>query len=92
MNRNQLLRYYFKLRDEAAEFSGYSRLELHLLAKVKLFPLLLDDDDNFNLETVDVAMLNNIDSVSLKLLSDQGLEIFVEAFKTLLFDTFNFVL
>lgn len=92
MERNQLLKFYFQLRDGAASFTGYSKLELHQIVKAKLFLMMADDEDNFNLDKISLEEINNQKQLSLTMLSDKGLEVFVEGFRSFCVDNFNFYL
>lgn len=92
MERNKVLKFYYQMRDGVAEFTGYSKLEIHEIAKAKLFLMLADDEDNFNLDKISLEEINTLKQLSLTMLSDKGLEIYVEAFKSFCIDNFNFYL
>jgi hypothetical protein len=78
------------LRDAVAEHTGYSKLEMHSIAKTKIVPLMLDDESNFNLDKFTIEEI--AEKPSLTMLSDDGLQIFVDAFKSFCLDNFKFSL
>lgn len=94
MDRKTKLKFYFVLRDAAANYTGYSKIEMHLFAKNKIFPLMYDEEENFMLSkyTMKKIINSNDKELSLDMLSDKGLDTFVEAFKVICNDYYNFIL
>lgn len=73
---------YFLLRDELHKNgnTGYSRVELHALAKQHILPLLVDEPGCWKDDTV---------SSSTTSLTDKGWDLFTEQFKIWAHDNFN---
>lgn len=65
-------KFYFNLRDEIAAETGYTKVELHQLAKDKILPKLFDQEECWTSRGSDYSTKN---------LSDYGWELFVEEFK-----------
>lgn len=80
--------HYFAMRDMlwANGGTGYSKLELHALAKKDIFPMLTENPDNF------VEGGKQQKEFSVTWLSEQGWESFNEEFKLWAVENFNFYL
>lgn len=76
---------YFSMRDEVYFHSstGYSKIELHELAKKVIFPKLVDDPDNF----IEGGKAQK--ELSVTWLSEQGWKSFIEEFKLFCAENFN---
>lgn len=85
--KDDLARYYFVLRDILYEDgeTGYTKNQLHDMAKRKLLPILADDGSNFD----DTVELTHKDWMTTKWLSKLGWQRYIEAFKAWSFENFN---
>lgn len=79
-----LRKQYFALRDQLYLTNiGYTKLELHKLAKDHIFSKLIEDPDNF----IDGGKHQN--ELSVTWLSEKGWRIFIEEFKQFAAENFN---
>lgn len=79
---------YFAFRDRLHDEygTGYSKVELHELAKKYIFPKLIENPDNFT----DIGKQQS--ELSVTWLSEQGWKSYIEEFKLFCAENFNFYL
>jgi hypothetical protein len=80
---SKLSEYYFVLRDELHNSgeTGYTKAELHKMAKSIIMPMLLDEDDNFDLGKFTIEQIL-VSEPSTRWLSEKGWQNFIEQFKS----------
>jgi len=80
----ELSKYYFKLRDEVwTKGEGHTKAEIHKLAKDTIMPMLIDEQENFNVPIEDVLFVKDSRvGWSTLLLSELGWKQFIEQFKS----------
>lgn len=86
----KLIRHYFALRDVLFKEgnTGYTRAELHSLAKDEILLPKVDDLSLFSLDDVDISDIKE-NEISIYWLSEKGLKIFIDEFKQFAFEKFN---
>ncbi len=75
-----LSRHYFALRDEMSTQLGFTRVELHDMAKRQILPMMTDEDSNWEVDEIKIGELMS-NPLSTKYLSVHGWEQYIEHFK-----------
>lgn len=82
---DDIRRSYFLLMDKAVQVSGNSKKELHEYFKMKTFPFLYEDPDNFTEPSREI----DIPTFSTKHLSEKGWQLLFDEFRHFCVDKFN---
>jgi hypothetical protein len=87
--KDQLRKEYFAIRDNFYQKdTGFTKLECHDILKRSIFPMLADEENNWDLEEWDEGHLTTCANLSLNWLSVSGLEKFVEHCKVFIAENF----
>jgi hypothetical protein len=88
---NQKAEYYFSLRDAVYKEgeTGYTKVEIHEIGKRYILPLLLDEDDNFDLDAYSIQDILKAPNLSTRWLSNKGWDMYIEQFKSFCNDSFG---